>query len=102
MSWQYIDLGELDGTHGWVQTSGFVAWTEELTSNVPHQRVRLADDSTDDPVVCTVWTDDLTLEEGAGYRLTGADATYDKYNEVQLKLGESSKTEQFYPDSSAE
>jgi hypothetical protein len=94
----YVELGELDGTHGWVQTSGFVTWVEEVANHVPRQRVRLADDSTDSPVVCTVWTDDITLDKGAGYRLTGADATYERYEEVQLKVGTSSQVAQFYDE----
>jgi hypothetical protein len=96
---RYVDLGDLDGTQGWVWTSGFVAWVEDLNSHVPCQRVRLVDDSTEEPVVCTVWTDDVALEKGAGYNLTGADATYEKYNEIQLQVGESSEVEQFHaPD----
>lgn len=99
MNGPYVELGDLNGGHGWVQTSGFVAWAEEVASQQPYQRVRLADESTDEPVVCTVWTEDaMTLEKGAGYRLTGCDATYEAYGEVQLKIGESSQIEQFYPE----
>lgn len=98
MNGGYIDLGDLNGTNGWVQTSGFVTWTEEVASHQPYQRVRLGDDTTDTPVVCTVWTDDIVLEEGAGYRLTGVDATYERYDEVQLKVGESSEHDRFYPE----
>lgn len=100
MNGQYIDLGDLDGTNGWVQTSGFVAWTEDVANDVPYQRIRLADDTTDDPVVCTVWDKDMTLEEGAGYRLTGYDGTYPEWNEVQFKIGETSEKEKFYPNAS--
>ena len=98
MNGPYVNLSDLSGGDDWVQTSGFVAWTEDLASHMPYQRVRLADDTTDEPVVCTVWTDDVTLEQGAGYRLTGLDSTFEKYNEVQLKVGESSEVEQFHPE----
>lgn len=98
MNGPYVDLDELDGTNGWVQTSGFVTWVEDVANHKPYQRLRLGDQDTSDPVVCTVWTDDIALDEGAGYRLTGADATYDPYGEVQLQLGESSQIEQFYSE----
>lgn len=96
MNGRYVELGDLDGTNGWVQTSGFVAWVEEVANHVPWQRVALTDDSTDDPVICTIWTDDITLEKGGGYKLTGADRTYERYEEVQLQVGEKSQVEQFY------
>ncbi|WP_434531911.1 hypothetical protein ACODNH_23565 (plasmid) [Haloarcula sp. NS06] len=98
MNGPYVDLDELDGTNGWVQTSGFVTWVEDVANHRPYQRLRLGDQDTSEPVVCTVWTDDIALDEGAGYRLTGADATYDPYGEVQLKVGESSQIEQFYSE----
>lgn len=97
MNGRHVDLGDLNGGQGWVWTSAFVAWVEDLDSHVPYQRVRLSDDSADEPVVCTVWTDDVRLEKGAGYHLTGADATYEEYDEIQLQVGESSEVKQFYP-----
>jgi hypothetical protein len=93
----YIDLGELDGTHGWVVTSGFVNWEEDVTGHMPRQRVRLGDESTDGSgVVCTVFDDDLVLEEGCGYYFVGKDRTYDSRGEIQLSLFENSSIDKFY------
>jgi len=58
----FVELGDLDGTHGWVKTKGFVNWTEDVDSHQPRQRVKLGDDTTREGVVCTVWTDDIELE----------------------------------------
>lgn len=93
----YVELGELDGTHGWVVTSGFVNWEEDVASHMPRQRVRLGDESTDDAgVVCTVFNDELVLDEGCGYYLVGKDRTYDGREEVQLSLFDSSTVRKFY------
>jgi len=93
----YVELSDLDGTHGWVVTSGFVNWEEDVSSNMPRQRVRLGDKSTSGRgVVCTVFNDDLVLEEGCGYYLVGVDRTYDSREEVQFSLFENSSTRKFY------
>lgn len=93
----YVDLGDLDGTHGWVRTSGFVNWEEDISSHMPRQRVRIGDDSTDGAgAVCTVFTDDVDLEPGYGYYFIGVDRTYDAREEVQLSLVENSRAEKFY------
>lgn len=93
----YVDLGDLDGTHGWIMTSGFVNWEEDVSSHMPRQRVRLGDDSTSGRgVVCTVFNEDLDLEEGCGYRFFGVDRTYDTREEVQLSLFDSSWIRKFY------
>jgi len=92
----FEELGDLDGTHGWVRTKGFVCWIEDVATRRPYQRMYLGDDTTDEPVVCTVWTDDIQLEEGVGYHLGGVDDTYDKREEVQLKLFDSSWANEFW------
>lgn len=83
-----LDLGELDGTHGFVKTRGYVNWVDDVSTRQPHQRIGLG--YYGDSVVCTVWSDHITLEQGEYYWLGGVDATYDPYEEVQLQLGESS------------
>jgi hypothetical protein len=93
---EYVDLGDLDGTHGWIVTSGFVNWEEDVNSHMPRQRVRLGDESTSGKgVVCTVFEDDLILDEGCGYYFVGVDRTYDAREEVQLSLFENSKARKF-------
>jgi hypothetical protein len=93
----YVSLGDLNGTHGWIVTSGFVNWEEDVNSHMPRQRVRLGDESTSGSgVVCTVFSDDLDLEAGCGYYFVGKDRTYDKRSEVQLSLFENSSIRQFY------
>lgn len=93
----YVDLCDLDGTHGWIVTSGFVNWEEDVNNHMPRQRVRLGDKSTgDNGVVCTVFNDDLDLETGCGYYLVGKDRTYDARGEVQLSLFENSSVRKFY------
>lgn len=93
----YVDLGELDGTNGWIVTSGFVNWEEDVAHHMPRQRVRLGDESTSGKgVVCTVFDDDLVLEEGCGYRFVGVDRTYEPREEVQLSLFESSTARKFH------
>jgi len=93
----YVDLGDLDGTHGWIVTSGFVNWEEDVANHMPRQRVRLGDESTSGRgVVCTVFNDDLVLDEGCGYYLVGKDRTYDQREEVQLSLYDSSTARKFY------
>jgi hypothetical protein len=92
----YVELGELDGTHGWVVTSGFVNWEENVASHMPRQRVRLGDESTSGRgVVCTVFNDDLRLEPGTGYYFVGKDRTYGSREEVQLSLYENSTARPF-------
>ncbi|WP_436903540.1 hypothetical protein [Halovenus halobia] len=91
-----VDLGDLDGTRGWVKTKGFVNWTEDVASHQPRQRVKLGDDTTRDGVICTVWTADITLEEGVGYYFGGVDDTYDEREEIQLKLFEGSWANEFW------
>ena len=64
----FVELGDLNGTHGFVKTKGFVNWVEDVASHQPRQRVRLGDDSTTGTgVVCTVFNDDIELETGVGY-----------------------------------
>lgn len=93
----YVDLGDLDGTHGWIVTSGFVNWEEDVDSHTPRQRVRLGDDSTSGRgVVCTVFNEEITLEEDCGYYFVGKDRIYEKREEVQLSLFDGSSTRKFY------
>ncbi len=92
----FVELGDLDGTRGWVKTKGFVNWIEDVASHRPYQRVKLGDDTTREGVVCTVWTDEIELEEGVGYYLGGLDDTYEKREEVQLKLFEKSWADEFW------
>ncbi|QRV16730.1 hypothetical protein JMJ58_07640 [Haloterrigena salifodinae] len=93
----YVELGELDGTHGWIVTSGFVNWEEDVSSPMPRQRVRLGDESTTgNGVVCTVFNEDIDLEEGCGYYLVGKDRTYDAGEEIQLSLYENSSARKFF------
>lgn len=93
---EYVDLGNLDGTHGFIRTSGFVNWEEDVANHSPQQRVRLGDSSTSGKgVVCTVFTDDITLEAGSGYHFGGVDRTYGPYEEVQLSLYEKSWANEF-------
>lgn len=35
----FMNLGDLDGTHGWIRTRGFVNWEEDVSSHMPRQRV---------------------------------------------------------------
>mgnify|MGYP000226300243 FL=1 len=92
----FVELGDLDGTHGWVRTKGFVNWIEDVASPQPYQRVALGDDTVSEPVICTVWTEDIELEEGVGYYLGGVDDTYEKREEIQLKLYEKSWADEFW------
>ena len=93
----YVKLGDLDGTHGWIATSGFVNWEEDVANNMPRQRVRLGDDSTSGRgVVCTVFNDDLVLDEGCGYYFVGKDRVYEPAEEVQLSLFENSTIRKFH------
>jgi|AntDeeMetagen285_2_1112576.scaffolds.fasta_scaffold04264_3 hypothetical protein len=93
----YVGLDELDGTHGWVVTSGFVNWEEDVAHHMPRQRVRLGDESTSGQgVVCTVFNDDLVLDEGCGYYLVGVDRTYEPRDEVQFSLFENSSIRKFH------
>jgi hypothetical protein len=92
----FVELGDLDGTHGWIRTKGFVNWIEDVASHQPYQRVALGDDTASEPVICTVWTEDIELEEGVGYYLGGVDDTYEKREEIQLKLYEKSWADEFW------
>lgn len=95
-----VNLGDLDGTHGWVQTSGFVNWIDDVASRRPNQRIGLSDDTTNGRfVVCTVWTDEIKLEKGVGYWLCGVDDVWEEGEEIQLKLYEQSWANEFWrPD----
>lgn len=81
-----VTLGELDGSDRFVKTTGFVNWIEDVSTYKPYQRVGLGDGSVDGHVVCTVWTKDIELEEGVGYRFGGVDDVWEDGNEIQLKL----------------
>jgi len=96
----FVELGDLNGTHGFVKTKGFVNWVEDVASHQPRQRVRLGDDSTTGTgVVCTVFNDDIELETGVGYYFGGVDSTYEKRDEIQLKLVKKSWVNEFWrPD----
>jgi len=92
-----VDLGDLDGTHGWVTTKGFVSWIGNVSSHRPYQRVGLSDDSTGSgSVVCTVWTDDIELEERVGYWFGGVDDVWEDGEEIQLKLYDQSWANEFW------
>lgn len=91
-----VDLGDLDGTNGWVETKGFVSWVDNVASHQPRQRVGLSDDTTDGYVVCTVWTDDIELEERVGYWFGGVDDVWEAGEEIQLKLNGSSWANEFW------
>lgn len=95
----HVDLGDLDGTHGWVKTKGFVSWIGDVASHRPYQRVGLSDNTTNGYVVCTVWTDTIELEKGVGYWLGGVDDVWEDGEEVQLKLYDQSWANEFWrPD----
>ena len=93
----FIKLGELNGTHGWVKTKGFVNWIDDVATHKPYQRVGLGDNSTKgEHVVCTVWTDDIELEEGVGYWFGGVDDVWEAGDEIQLKLVRKSWANEFW------
>ena len=94
-----LELGDLDGTNGWIMTSGFVNWIGDVASHRPYQRVGLGDESTDDgTIVCTVWDGDIEqLEKGSGYYFGGVDDVWEDAEEVQLKLIKNSWVNQFWP-----
>jgi hypothetical protein len=91
-----VELGDLSGTDRWVQTSGFVNWIEDVASHQPQQRVLLGDSSTREGVICTVWTDEIELKKGVGYYFGGIDGTYEKREEIQLKLVTNSWANEFW------
>ena len=91
-----VELGDLDGTQGLGRNAWFVNCSESVSSRQPQQRVHLGDDSTQEGVICTVWTDDIELEEGVGYYFGGIDDTYEKREEVQLKLVTKSWANEFW------
>jgi len=45
---------------------------------------------------CVVFNDDITLEEGCGYRFGGFDNQWDDGEEIQLKLHKRSWANKFY------
>lgn len=92
----FVELGDLDGTHGLVRTKGFVSWVGDVASHRPYQRVGLSDDSIEGSVVCTVWTDEITLEQRVGYEFVGADDVWPAGDEVQLKLYKPSWATEFW------
>lgn len=92
----FVELGDLDGTRGWVTTKGFVNWIEDVASHQPRQRVKLGDDTAREGVICTVWTAEIELEEGVGYYFGGVDDTYEEREEIQLKLFDQSWANEFW------
>lgn len=32
----FVKLGDLDGTHGWIKTKGFVNWVDDVASHKPN------------------------------------------------------------------
>lgn len=94
---EFVELGDLDGTNGWIKTKGFVSWIGDVVSHRPYQRVGLSDGSTDgDTVVCTVWEDDIDLEKRVGYYFGGVDDVWEDAEEVQLKLIRNSWANEFW------
>jgi hypothetical protein len=92
----FVELGDLDGSDRFIRTSGFVNWIDDVSTRKPYQRVGLSDKSVDGHVVCTVWTDDVELEVGVGYKFGGVDDVYEKGNEIQLKLYDNCWAEEFW------
>ncbi len=93
----YVELGDLDGTHGLIRTSGFVNWETDISTYKPFQRVGIGDSSINPrSVVCTVWTPDIDLEVGVGYYFVGVDTVWEKGNEIQLKLYDRCRATEFW------
>lgn len=94
---EFITLDEFDGTHGYVQTKGFVNWIIDLPCHKPRQKVILGDSSLGDVKrPCVVASDDIYLEKGCGYRFGGVDYVYEDREEIQLYLGDSGWARKFY------
>ena len=47
-------------------------------------------------VVCTVWTDEVTLEKRVGYTFVGVDDVWAGGNEIQLKVYKSDWPSEFW------
>lgn len=58
----FIPVGDSDGMHGYVRTKDFMNWVEEVANNQLCQPVALGDNTTNEPIICTVWTLDINLE----------------------------------------
>lgn len=98
----FIALDELDGTHGFIRTKGFVNWEVDLRSHQPRQKVILGDSSLGDVQrPCIVCTDEITLEEGCGYVFGGIDYQWRGGEEIQLYLNESGWARKFYDPAEA-
>jgi hypothetical protein len=93
----FVELDDLDGSDRFIRTKGFVNWIDDVSTYRPYQRVGLGDSSVDGHVVCTVWTDEIELEEGVGYRFGGVDDVYEAGKEVQLKLYDNCWADRFWP-----
>ena len=96
----FIHIDEFNGADRFVTTKAFVNYTIDLRSHEPHQKVMLGDsDRGDVQRPCVVFNDEITLEEGCGYRFGGFDNQWDDGEEIQLKLHKRSWANKFYdPD----
>ncbi|NHN41829.1 hypothetical protein G9C85_09325 [Halorubellus sp. JP-L1] len=92
-----IGIDEFDGTHGYVNTKAFVNYEIDIDAFQPRQKVMLGDSELGDVQrPCVVYSDDITLEEGCGYRFGGIDYAWDDGEEIQLCLGDNGWVDKFY------
>ena len=82
-------------------TSGFVTHIQDVANYQPRQRLGLGGDSlgNNEKLVCTVFTDDIHLEKGCGYKINGYGSVWEDGDEVQSKLFDNGWVDKTYdPD----
>jgi hypothetical protein len=88
-------LDEMDGSGDNVFVIATVTHIQDLNSYQPYQKGLLRDGSMshDDVRPFVVYDPDVRLEKGTRYKMNGFDHAYDRYNEIQLLLGEGAYVE---------
>lgn len=92
-------LTDMDGSGDNVFVIATVTKTWDLASHKPYQKGFLTDPSKsdDEERYFVVYDPDVRLEEGKTYKLNGIDYAFDRYEEIQLLLGEGAYVEEWEP-----
>ncbi len=88
-------LNELDGSGDNVFVIATVTYIQEVAAHKPYQKGLLRDGTlgNDEVRPFVVYDPDIKLEKGTRYKLNGYDHAYERFEEIQLLLGEDAYVE---------
>lgn len=89
-------LNEMTGSRDNVFVIATVTHIQDVASHKPYQKGLLRDGTLgpDEVRPFVVYDPEITLEKGRLYKLNGTDYPYDRFEEIQLLLGEGAYVEE--------